>query len=283
MTREDFENGSSTVENFFGWINARHAIWCKRNNDEPKPWTDDPIFLDYKFTNPFRELDRGTQTLRELLKLTKTDEEIVFTTLWYRFFNRDEHGQYWIKERHLPNLQELNAYIRGLVSQGVKVFTSAHMVAGVQFQDKHETYLFLLKHLQRELPELAKFLATCRSMEQAFYRVRKISMVGAFIGYELVCDFRFNLLYNATDILSWASVGPGAARGLKRLGMTPTCESMRELYNMREAYLSVDVFDAPVPFELREIEHSLCEFDKYERARTGIGRPRCRYNGRPDA
>jgi len=29
---------------------------------------------------------------------------------------------------------------------------------------------------------------------------------------------------------------------------------------------------------MREIEHSLCEFDKYERTRLGEGRPRAKYN-----
>ncbi len=28
------------------------------------------------------------------------------------------------------------------------------------------------------------------------------------------------------------------------------------------------------PLELREIEHSLCEFDKYERVRLGEGKPK---------
>jgi hypothetical protein len=29
--------------------------------------------------------------------------------------------------------------------------------------------------------------------------------------------------------------------------------------------------------EMRDIEHSLCEFDKYERVRLGQGRPRSKY------
>ena len=34
-------------------------------------------------------------------------------------------------------------------------------------------------------------------------------------------------------------------------------------------------------WELREIEHCLCEFDKYERIRLGQGRPRTKFNGLP--
>ena len=31
------------------------------------------------------------------------------------------------------------------------------------------------------------------------------------------------------------------------------------------------------PLEMREVEHTLCEFDKYERVRNGEGKPRSIY------
>ena len=41
---------------------------------------------------------------------------------------------------------------------------------------------------------------------------------------------------------------------------------------------SVEKLEPFVPaLEMREIEHCLCEFDKYERARLGEGRPRAKY------
>ena len=97
-------------------------------------------------------------------------------------------------------------------------------------------------------------------------------------------------------------MGPGARRGLQRLGMPENCESMVRLYNLAieeemvelhvAEHFPFNIEDAKegraidgtygVPFELREIEHSLCEFDKYQRAKTGVGRPRQNYNGRAD-
>ena len=41
------------------------------------------------------------------------------------------------------------------------------------------------------------------------------------------------------------------------------------LANLPDIYLS--------NIEMRDIEHSLCEFDKYERVRLGQGRPRSKY------
>ena len=48
---------------------------------------------------------------------------------------------------------------------------------------------------------------------------------------------------------------------------------MKELLDRSSMYL-----ENYVPkLEMREIEHCLCEFDKYERTRLGQGRPRSFY------
>ena len=48
---------------------------------------------------------------------------------------------------------------------------------------------------------------------------------------------------------------------------------MKELLDVSDDYL-----DLALPrLEMREIEHCLCEFDKYERVRLGEGRPRSKY------
>jgi hypothetical protein len=123
-------------------------------------------------------------------------------------------------------------------------------------------------------------------MEKVTRKLCEIPMVGNFVGYEIACDLRFTpLLKNATDIFTWANLGPGAKRGLTRLNMTPGHTAMVELFKMAPKYLSDSVMlhvggsNEWPPFEVREIEHSLCEFDKYIRAKSGEGRPRMRYDG----
>jgi hypothetical protein len=48
---------------------------------------------------------------------------------------------------------------------------------------------------------------------------------------------------------------------------------MFELLKFSPEYLS----EKFPKLEMRDIEHSLCEFDKYERVRNGEGAPRGRY------
>lgn len=125
--------------------------------------------------------------------------------------------------------------------------------------------------------------------------------LGPFMTYEIACDLRYTaLLEKAPDRLTWANLGPGAKRGLNRLSDRPleasidneqALEEMRGLLaQSRDArywpqggkatqQLATQAAEWP-RWEMREVEHTLCEFDKYERVRLGQGRPRGSFNGR---
>jgi hypothetical protein len=82
---------------------------------------------------------------------------------------------------------------------------------------------------------------------------------------------------------AWAHAGPGAKRGLNRLLGNPAKAPMRDAAALMWMRLLLRDIGPKWPYkpelEMREIEHSLCEFDKYERARLGEGRPRATYQG----
>ena len=113
-------------------------------------------------------------------------------------------------------------------------------------------------------PLLFKWRVDTQSMEQLFHVLTQFYAIGPFVAYEIVCDLRFVLKnFNPTDTMTWANVGPGAKRGMQRLGLDPTLETMRWLLG------DAPQFKCEWPFDLREIEHSLCEFDKYCRIDEG--------------
>jgi hypothetical protein len=121
---------------------------------------------------------------------------------------------------------------------------------------------------------------------------------GGFLAYEVVTDLRHTrYLRNAPDIMTWANAGPGAVRGLNRihgraLGASLRQEQanaeMRELLELSyqklwDAHVFVEQPQGlcgarmDLPLEMRDIEHSLCEMDKYLRVQEGSGRPRAKY------
>lgn len=121
------------------------------------------------------------------------------------------------------------------------------------------------------------------TLQGVFKSLLPVRHVGPFLAYEMVTDMRHTkILDQAPDIYTWANAGPGALRGLQRLGLpcanqTQACESMQSLLSRAPTSACMEAW--PVP-EMRDIEHSLCEFDKYCRVFYLEGnRPRSRYPG----
>jgi hypothetical protein len=123
-----------------------------------------------------------------------------------------------------------------------------------------------------------------RHMKDAWHSLLPHHGWGPFTAYEVVCDARYTRYGERwIDTNTWANAGPGAKRGLNRLMGRPLKEPWASTSSLVAMRL---YFEALVPrwpyepaLELREIEHCLCEFDKYERARLGEGRPRSKYQG----
>lgn len=332
MSKKDYEIGSSTISGFFGWINERQAIWRRRFVEKlPKPWTQDEIMQRYKFTNCFRQLDRGTIALqkmiapliKELVAVRKVgilnmsakqralhdelEHLLCFNIMWYRLFNLDTHAE---RLGYVRNFEALADYMKKSWDRGDKIFTSAHMTTGVAFEDKVDTYLQASEEAWNECRVVVQACRELNTIKGAYDTLLQFYMIGHFVAYEMACDLRFTpLLEKCTDKLLWANIGPGAARGMERLGLFVSSDTMVALHRLaigdghlidsvckipeataiildeaRKAgcRVSPHVLNAPCPFEVREIEHSLCEFDKYERTRLGQGKPRQKYNGEND-
>ncbi len=275
--RDNYVHGSASIQQFFNWINERQAIWWRRSKGHPKPWTTDPVMLDYKFTNCFRELDAGTVALR-LMECGHIDKPLlIWNAWWYRLFNWHEHAT---KLGFIFHYNTLEEYMLDLHKRDGRIFTGAHMVRGLNGERKVFSYLRLAKQLYEERDAIYQQVKLAGTIEGAYNVCLGYYLMGDFTSYEVACDMRWTVLRDAPDKLTWANPGNGAIRGLKRLGLSPTLAGMIQIFEMKDYYLAYWVKNAPVPFELREIEHSLCEFDKYERVRTGQGRPRSKYNGR---
>lgn len=281
------------ISRFFRFINDRHKIYINRFiQNDPWPWTQDPILREYKFTNVFRELDTGTVWCREKIRKPYSDHpELFFNIAMYRLYN-------WIEtQEEIGFVEEYDAtkYVEMMYERrrrGEKIFTGAHMLPGVGGTDKIQLVFgkcfSALWENRRELEP-----KTGDTLEEAFKRLcHKSPGYGPFIAYEVISDLRWTrYLDRASDIMSWANPGPGAQRGLVRLlGISPRqagykslvgdmkyedyIRAMRSLRNASD-YMTADY--VPI-MEMRDIEHSLCEFDKYERVRNNEGRPRSKYH-----
>lgn len=265
--RFSFQFGSADLSDLAYWINERHRIYLKREAGHPWPWTDDPVLRIFKFTNVFRELDKGTLALRKMVQEVEQPALLMFNIVWYRMFNRYEHAE---NIGVVSNLDALRKKLDIVERQGHRLFTSAHMTVGRAGQAKKDTVLETLADVLDRMEDLL-WIGEEGTLESAFKRLLKLRFfgIGKFIAYEIVTDMRWYPQFwpegEPTDVMSWASIGPGCKRGMHRLGYDDCLENMLRIYQGLILLLESHVTRHHPPLELREVEHSLCEFDKYQR------------------
>lgn len=78
---------------FFELMHERMLIWKRRFVEKKeRPWTDNPILRDSKFTNVYRELDRNSQW--QIKNILMDDSLSLKNLIWkmmvFRFFNNPE-------------------------------------------------------------------------------------------------------------------------------------------------------------------------------------------------
>lgn len=291
------------LETFFWWMRERHNIYLKRKNKEPYPWTDNEVLQEYKFTNVFRQLDRVTEAWTDryvrLLGRGKgmKDGDLLFHCLMFRIFNWPEtydclyFGMYKTsKDWNLKQAIQLLEYRRD--KEHEKIFTGAYIVSnGASDDRKINVICEALDEAYKMRGELAHDIIKDPTMQNAVEVLQRVPTVGRFVAYEVACDLRHTrLLCDARDRLCWANPGPGAMRGIHRLytGVPHRIEGtkvdyvavMRDLFERakKQKRLMKVLSQCEWPFEMREIEHSLCEFDKFQRATNGEGRPRSKFH-----
>lgn len=292
----------------------RHGIYRKRKAGIPGPWTHDPILAENRFCNVYRELDTVTIWIDQNIRKPFGGHRYLWLMLAIaRYINWPETLQYlldtpgaWPKYSTWEP-KNLTAALESLAATGKKVYTGAYMIRAESnpnaewFSWSKHRYIaeIVIGRLWEDRESWGSFLDyrvgnTLQSTWARFQDKRYIGW-GPFMAYEVVTDMRHTrYLDHAQDIYSWANAGPGAIRGLNRimgrdLQAKPKPEDtnremvmlMNRLNLIRTDEMN-ELFGVPKQgsprFEMRDIEHGLCELDKYLRVKSGDGKMRAKYD-----
>ncbi len=276
---------SQKIDAFFAYLRERERIRIKKEDfEQTAPWTADEILHQFRFCNVFREDDRTTRWFREMLRdPLKDSPEVLLTTIIFRWFNRIETGEVLLDRMKSPlrwNAAEARAR---LVEKGPPYVTGSYIIKTPNGMNKLDGVLWCIAQIPNTLGHMILSNPN-RTLRSVWDELRRFPYLGNFMAYEIVTDLRYTIfLEDAPDKMTWANPGPGAVRGMERIEdgdvgmlnrMSPSVahrvnDQMQELLAM-----APDKLEFGDRFEMREIEHGLCEFDKYERARLGEGKPR---------
>jgi hypothetical protein len=295
------------LRTFWYWIYERHSIYCRRFIKKlPAPWSKDSILRDNKFTNAYRELDRNSQYL---INTVIRNEELstknkIFGCIIFRFFNRTE-----TYDKIEPLCRLKNTDLNKIVEVCMKIekpFCNAYqfipspvtMYIGksLGFYPKGDNFkkevlkLFVRSFQFIKENQIVKRILESEKPKELIDVLKKVPFLYDFITYELYCDFDYFspeiVGFNQNDFVN---VGPGAVTGVRwifpnRGNYEDAKEVIYHLRDEQESYLKLFGFE-DFPYlqnkykrlTLREIEHSLCEFQKYMKMKFKVGKQRQKF------
>ncbi len=293
LTDEQVAKGPSYVQvrRYFWTAAERERIRLNREAGKGRLfWTDDPIFTNHRFCNVHREDDKVTIWLRQNWREPYKDHpNLAFAMAVARLINWPPS----LEEIGFPDVWVPNTVrnrLRYRKEAGHKVFTGAYLLGGGippggdridHMIDNILTPLYKAWGALEYLPfvEDEGLVSPRNSLRQAWLWFKQHKGIGDFIAYEIVSDLRHTwYLDNAYDIYTWANPGPGAIRGLTRLwGYHPKTRrkdgrTFPKTHAIEAMQLVLSKAKARgLNWEMRDVEHWLCEFDKYERIRHNEG------------
>ena len=229
---------------YWYWIAERMNIWYKRTVlKESQPWTSDPILQENKFTNVFRDLDRGTVVyIKEIL--SKMDElpdgsdesetyrriqEVIFNTQIYRLFLKYETWKqigFIYLDTYEEQWEQAKTNLKKMKANGETIWHAAYFVNDLKSanpnpdtnHDKLENAICLCEKFYEYLDDTTDFIMN-HNMKDCLEHLNHFPAIGDFTVYEWLCDWGMAYKHIQNYFVFWTddsyvNIGPGNKMGL---------------------------------------------------------------------
>ncbi len=256
----------------------------KRLRGESEPWTDDPIFGEYKFCNAYRALDRVSQyMIREVCYNVEqnTPEDRLFQVVAFRLFSLIETWQ--TVADFLGRAPVMNDLVTGKFrhaleaaeEQNGKLYTHAFIVAPPTIYGQTKKYLGHIELLKDMFisQNLGKKLLTAESLQEIYNLLHSFPSIGNFMAYQIAIDLNYSAYINFSEN-DFTKAGPGALRGIQKVflntgGLTPE-QVIMWMVEHQDAEFDRLGYDFHGLFGRKltaiDCQNIFCETDKYLRA-----------------
>lgn len=263
---------------FWEFAYERQNIFFKRFNNEPFPWSDNPIFNTYKFTNVYRVSDRVSQYLVKNVIYNKkwSIRDVIFRILFFKIFNRIDTWETLEKEFGELTFDKFDfkTFDDFMSSLKVTIFSNAYMMCTNRkspLPRKHSNYLKLLEQMFEE--KIDERIVNSKSLAEVFKILNSYMMIGGFLAYQFAIDINYSEAINFSEN-SFVEAGGGSKRGImkcfKDAEENKNWEEIimwmvenQEQEFARYGYDFKNLFGRPM--QAIDVQNVFCETDKYTR------------------
>ena len=291
------------VAAFLLFVLERQKIWINKSRGET-PLRENLVLGMKWFTNMYRELNRGTiyfkrQMMKSSLKGVEINrekisenlvKEIMFNSILCRLLNRIET---FFNFGEIPGLSSLSGflhYLKEMKENNETIFTAAHQNMGLN------RLLETLEFVKKNISSLAAKVvagARRRSNRDCFKAILTIPNVWGFFALQILTDLLECRVLNKNTDNQWTCLGPGAKNVLRRVfQMSSTHGELKHTRLLRDlcspegpgsGFSTLGLkFTAFLnkALSLKNVDHALCEYDKYSKSAQGIQVKEREYSGR---
>lgn len=271
---------SQVYDTYWKFAVERQRIFFARANEE-RFQTSDPILAKYKFTNAYRASDRVSQYLirQVLYQGDQSAQEVFFRTLLFKFFNRIETWEMFVRKFGMPTSanfdpRKYGRVLESAMEKGEPIYSAAYIMPsggkGSEYGRKHEMHLALLARMVKE--KAADRLLNCARMRDAFVLLRSYPTIGDFLAYQYITDLNYSGVWNYSE-MEFVVPGPGAIDGIQKCfhdrGGLTDADLIRVVADRQEREFErlglsfQNLWGRPL--QLIDCQNLFCEISKYAR------------------
>lgn len=272
---------TQVYDSFWNFAYKRQEAFVNRLNNNPAPWSDDPIIQKFKFTNAYRAIDRVSQYLIKNVIYSSENysaDDITFRILLFKFFNKIETWEYLENtfgeiKYSMFDQEKFGKALDDLMQNKFKIYSAAYiMPSGVSsfgFDKKHKNNLALLDYMMKD--KLPLKIAQSKSLEELYKYLLEYPMIGSFLAFQYAIDLNYSEICDFNE-MSFVIAGPGAKSGIEKCFKDVTinyeyfikyvADNQEEEFKKRELDFKT-LFGRPL--QLIDCQNLFCETDKYSR------------------
>lgn len=272
---------SIVYNTYWRFAAERQQIFFNRINEMNYPWTDDPILLQFKFTNVYRATDRVSQYLikKVIYEGSQEPNEVFFRILIFKIFNKIETWQFLksqlgdISWRNY-SYERYNKLLLELLTLKIPIYSAAYIMASgkstFHLDRKHQNHLKLIEMMMIE--QLPTKLMNSVSMEEGYNLLKGYPSIGEFLAYQFITDINYSNLTNYSES-EFVKAGPGAKDGISKCFSDLGDYSFEDIIKMMNENQENEFLKLGLEFntlwgrklQLIDNQNIFCEVDKYSR------------------
>lgn len=281
VTKMNRPKPSEVFDTYWRFAAERQNVFFNRISGQLPPWSKDPIFRIYKFTNAYRASDRVSQYLIKnvIYNGSQSGNDLIFRILLFKLFNKIEtweflESTFGIISSATFNYEKYSRALTQLKKNGQTVYSGAYIMASGRsaFHKtlKHDNHLKLLEKIMKD--NLPLKISELSSMGSVYTELLKYPSIGPFLAYQYAIDINYSVLTNHSE-MDFVKAGPGAKDGIKKCFTDPGDFSEEDIikYVADRQHEDFDRLGLNFkslwgrPLQLIDCQNIFCEVDKYAR------------------